>query len=89
VAGPDEIVVCGRGIDQRIRTIAPPDIGGPRQAKLIAPPNGSVGVGVTMATGCLLQKCPYAVKLIDLSAIPEAPPGSEADLIARGLLRDR
>lgn len=88
IAGPDEIVVCGRGIDQRVRTIAPPETGGPRQLRIAAPPNGSVGVSVT-ATGCFLQKCPKTFVLIDLSAIPVAPEGSDADLIARGLMRDR
>jgi phosphopantetheinyl transferase (holo-ACP synthase) len=87
IAGPDEIVVCGRGINQRIRSIAPPESGGPPQVKLVAPPNGSVGVGATAAV-CFLQKCPKKFVLIDLSSIPEAPEGSDADLISRGLMSD-
>jgi len=84
----DEIVVCGRGIDRRVRTIASPEAGGPPQLRIVAPPNGSVGASVTI-TGCFLQKCPKKFVLIDLSTIPEAPQGSDADLIARGLMRDR
>jgi hypothetical protein len=88
IAVSDEIIVCGRGINQRIRVIAPPEPGGPRQLRLVAPPNGSVGAGATI-TGCFLQKCPKKFVLIDLSSIPEAPAGSDADLVARGLMRDR
>lgn len=41
--------------------------------------------GVTIK-GCLslVQKCPPPIYYIDLSKIPEAPPGSDADKIARG-----
>jgi hypothetical protein len=86
VFGSDEILVCGRGSNQRIRTIAPPESGGPSQLKLVAPHNGSVGAGVTI-TGCFLQKCPRKFVLIDLSSIPKAAEGSDADLIGRGLMR--
>ena len=43
------------------------------------------GVGATMK-GCFFPPCPPPPALIvDVTALPEAPPGSDADRIARGL----
>lgn len=88
LAQSDEILVCGRGLNQRIVTLEPVEVGASKQIKLVAPANGSFGVGIAI-TGCFLQQCPRKVPLIDVSAFPEAPPGSDADLIARGEMRDR
>ena len=42
--------------------------------------------GPVVARGCFLPPCPRPMPvLIDLKAIPEAPPGSDADRIGRGL----
>ena len=49
--------------------------------------NGHLSGGASMR-GCIpgLQKCPPPPALIiDVAALPEAPPGSDADRIARGL----
>ncbi len=46
--------------------------------------------GVVAARGCFLPPCPKGpLYIIDLSAIPETPPGSDADKVARGEIRDR
>jgi len=82
---PDEIVVCARRRpDPRYEPPPPPM---PQDAKTVAlgapPVGGGVGAGVSVR-GCFLQKCPKPLYFIDLKAIPEPPPGSEADLISRG-----
>lgn len=42
--------------------------------------------GVAVARGCFIPPCPRPMPvLIDVAALPEAPPGSDADRIARGL----
>lgn len=42
--------------------------------------------GVVAARGCFIGPCPPEQPIIiDLDAIPEAPPGSDADRVARGL----
>lgn len=42
--------------------------------------------GIVVARGCFIPPCPPpAAILIDVEALPEAPPGSDADRIARGL----
>ena len=42
--------------------------------------------GVVAARGCFIPPCPPPMPiLIDVEALPEAPPGSDADRIARGL----
>ncbi|MGN6497893.1 MAG: hypothetical protein ACTHK5_11255 [Tsuneonella sp.] len=42
--------------------------------------------GVVVARGCFIPPCPPPKALmIDLKAIPEAPPGSDADRVGRGL----
>jgi hypothetical protein len=87
--GPDNaIVICRtRPPDPRY---APPKPRQPPTAKMVAlgaPPTGrGVGVGVVVR-GCFLQKCPKDLYFIDLKAIPEAPPGSDADRVGQGLLR--
>jgi hypothetical protein len=86
----DEIVVCGiRKPDPRY---APPPPAASPDAKTIAlgaPPSGrGAGVGVRIK-GCILQKCPRELYFIDLNTIPEPPPGSDADKIARGEMRAR
>lgn len=58
--------------------LPPPDVAGPGIFK------GPATVGSLCIPG--LQKCPPPPALmIDLSALPEAPAGSDADRIARGL----
>jgi hypothetical protein len=37
--------------------------------------------------GCFLQKCPKKLYFIDVSALPKAPAGSDADKISRGEMR--
>lgn len=81
----DEIVVCGhRRPDPRYEEVAPQ---APTDMKAVAfgapPMGGGVGAGVAI-TGCFLQKCPKKLYFIDLKAIPEPSPGTEADLIAKG-----
>lgn len=77
----DEIVVCAdRGKDQRLpEDTTNTDTGIPR-APVFAPRSAG---GVTV-TGCFLQKCPKELYFIDVKALPEAPPGSDADKIAKG-----
>ena len=42
--------------------------------------------GVVVARGCFIPPCPPPMPiLIDIEALPEAPPGSDADRIGRGL----
>lgn len=42
--------------------------------------------GVVVARGCFIPPCPPpAAIMIDIEALPEAPPGSDADRAARGL----
>jgi hypothetical protein len=80
-----EIVVCGRENGDRYRIqndSDSTDTGIPHADVGSHPPAGGVS-----ARGCFLQKCPREVYLIDLSKIPEAPPDSDADKIARGEMR--
>ncbi len=93
-----EIVVCGVDPDQeqfRIRSdrdaqddyaretmykndLRPPDVAGPGIFR------GPATVGGLCIPG--LQKCPPPPPIVvDFAALPEAPPGSDADRIARGL----
>ena len=87
----EEIIVCGE------RVVPDPPPPPPPRSRLFdipgvhfgAPPPGmGTGVGATIR-GCFLQKCPKKFVLIDLNSIPVAAPGSDADLIARGEMRDR
>lgn len=88
VAG--EITVCGRrSPDPHQKPVAPPPARDPNSLAYAPPaPGKGAGVGVTMRA-CILQKCPKPIYYIDLKAIPEAPPGSEADRIAKGEMRAR
>lgn len=94
----EEIVVCAREQEQsqfRLRSDEqaesdyarqtmdkgaprPPDVSGPGIFK------GPATIGGMCIPG--LQKCPPPPAItVDFSALPEAPPGSDADRIARGL----
>jgi len=49
-------------------------------------PNGSRMTPIVTIRGCYAPPCPpEAALLIDVGALPDAPPGSDADRIARGL----
>lgn len=93
-----EIVVCGVDPDQdqfRVRSdrdaeddyaretmyqndLRPPDVAGPGIFR------GPATVGGLCIPG--LQKCPPPPPIVvDFAALPQAPPGSDADRIARGL----
>ena len=82
-AAGNEIVVCAHQEDDaKYRAegnVGSTDTGVPHaDVGHHAPPGGLT------ARGCFLQKCPKPVYLIDLSKIPMAPPGSDADKIAKG-----
>ena len=82
---PDEIVVCARRRpDPRYAPPAPPLPPDNKTLALGAPPVGG-GFGASVSVrGCFLQKCPKQLYFIDLKAIPEPAPGSEAYAIAHG-----
>jgi hypothetical protein len=86
-----EIVVCGQTEDPaqfRVQSSSDLDPTGTGAKDSIprAPDVGTVYPGVVVATGCFIPPCPPPMPvLIDLKAIPEAPPGSDADRAARGL----
>ena len=86
-----EIVVCGQTEDQsRFRVKSSGDLdptgAGAKDNVPRAPAVGTVYPGIVVARGCFIPPCPPAMPvLIDLKAIPEAPPGSDADRAARGL----
>lgn len=84
------IIVCGR------RKISP-RLDPPESSTPTAQPDSkTIGLGsppiplrapsVTIR-GCFLQKCPKELYFIDVSALPKAPAGSDADKIARGEMR--
>lgn len=85
-----EIVVCGRQDDgSQYRGASSSDLdplgAGAKDTIPRAPSVETVYPGVAVASGCFVGPCPPPMPvLIDLKAIPEAPPGSDADLIARG-----
>ncbi|XUU61282.1 hypothetical protein ACRAQ6_03140 [Erythrobacter sp. HA6-11] len=91
-----EIIVCRRKRDQReFRTTSPSDAQ-KRYAEETAyandpqaPDVAGAGIfkGPATASGlCFIPPCPKeAALIIDIEALPEAPPGSDADRIARGL----
>jgi hypothetical protein len=76
----DEIVVCAEHEDPATQHVpsdtdnGDPDDGVPRAPDVSGLPSGGMRIGRT----------PVHPLIIDLSAIPEAPPGSDADLIAKG-----
>jgi hypothetical protein len=84
----DGIVVCAQQQEQsQFRTAGSPidgDKGAPRAPNLETQ-YPMVGPGVVFK-GCFIPPCPPPMpKIIDLKAIPEAPPGSDADRAAHGL----
>lgn len=85
----EAIVVCGRPAEDPDRyrvegSESDGTEGDPRAPNVETQYNHS-GVGVTFQ-GCFIPPCPPPMPLIiDLAAIPEAPPGSDADRAARGL----
>lgn len=84
----NDIVVCGRPTDVGPRYIPLPDPVRVAKPVMFTPPAKGVGVAVTIPL-CFLQKCPKKLYFIDLKSIPEAPPGSDADKIGRGMMKDR
>ncbi len=80
-----EIVVCGyRRPDPRFERPEAPQTNDSKMVAMGAPPaGGGVGGSVTVR-GCFLQKCPKPLYFIDMKAIPEPAPGSEAYAIAHG-----
>ena len=95
----DEIVVCAEPRSNRnFASIRAGDLdpagAGARGGVPRAPDVGHVyPPGQVSVSGCFIPPCPPPMpKIIDLKAIPEAPPGSDADRVARGLAptgRDR
>lgn len=90
----DEIVVCATDSSKyRVRSSAELNptsrdatrTGVPRAPDVGYHPPGGAGIG-----GCFLGPCPPpTMYMIDLASIPEAPPGSDADKIAKGEMRGR
>ncbi|MDN3647043.1 hypothetical protein QWY75_12595 [Pontixanthobacter aestiaquae] len=91
----DEIVVCAEEQDQsqfRVKSSSELD---PTSEEAIkdglprAPDVGGPGIfkgPATVGGLCLIPPCPKeAALIIDVTALPEAPPGSDADRISRGL----
>jgi hypothetical protein len=76
----DEIVVCAEHEDPAKQFVpsntdrGDPDDGVPRAPDVSGLPSGGMRIG----------KTPRHPLIIDLSKIPEAPPGSDADKIAKG-----
>jgi hypothetical protein len=87
-AREDEIVVCREiGDPEQYRVPSAADSGVIRDHIPRAPDLEPKYAGVPVATGCFIPPCPRPMpKMIDLSAIPEAPAGSDADRIGRGEL---
>ena len=88
----DEIVVCAQETDNdkyRVRSSSDLDPTGAGASGGVprAPDMETKYPGVAVASGCFIPPCPPPMPvLIDLKAIPEPPPGSDADRIARGEL---
>lgn len=93
----NDIVVCARNNDQfRAQSSSdedPTSSAGTNDGRLTPPDvagNGIFKGKPTMGGMCLIPPCPPPpVYMIDLSTIPEAPPGSDADKIAKGEVRAR
>ena len=86
-----EIVVCARQDNSdRFRAASSSDLDPTGAGARGGVPHADVETGypgVAVASGCFIPPCPPPMPvLIDLKAIPEAPPGSDADRIARGEL---
>lgn len=90
-----EIVVCAPEPEQfRVPSTAeddPTGAAGTDDGRLHTPDVAGKGIfkgKSTMSGMCLIPPCPKAQPyIIDLSSIPEAPAGSDADKIAKGELR--
>ena len=83
-ASGEEIVVCGESVDpERYRVPSPTDLGRTDDG-IPRAPNVSGLPDCSRATCIRVGRQPRQVNLIDLDAIPEAPPGSDADKIAKG-----
>jgi hypothetical protein len=88
-ASDGTIVVCGR-------RLPPPRLDPSDRPTTMRPDSKMTGLGsppiplrqpsVTFAI-CFLQKCPKKLYFFDISALPEPPPGSDADKISRGEMR--
>ena len=86
----DEIVVCAKEDNRNYRVQSSGDLdpagAGSKDKVPRAPDVGTVYPGIVVARGCFIPPCPPAMPvLIDLKAIPEAPPGSDAERVAHGL----
>ena len=80
----EEIVVCREiGDPERYRVPSPTDEGKTDDG-IPRAPNVSGLPDCSQATCIKMGRQPRQVNLIDLDAIPEAPPGSDADRIAKG-----
>ncbi len=92
-ARPGEILVCAPDQDQyRVQSSSELDpLLGTNDGRLTPPDVAGPGIFKGKATAsnlCLIPPCPPEQPLIiDLSAIPEAPAGSEADKVAKGEMR--
>lgn len=88
---PGEIVVCGGDEDQsqfRVKSSGEldPTGAGARDGVPHAPDLEPKYPGPVVARGCFIPPCPPPkAVLIDLKAIPEAPPGSDAERVGQGL----
>ena len=86
-----EIVVCAEIEEQgQFRVQSSGDLdpagAGARGGVPRAPDVGTSYPGAVVARGCFIPPGPPPMpKIIDLKVIPEAPPGSDADRVARGL----
>ncbi len=88
-----EIVVCGRGGEntdgvwdkddwERRYAAETMNKDNPQAPEVFGIPNH----GMVVARGCFIGPCPPPLAImIDIEALPEAPSGSDADRIARGL----
>lgn len=97
----DEIVVCAREQDNsQFRVKSSSELDGQSEEALDdgvprAPDVAGPGIfkgPATVGSLCIpgLQKCPPPpAYMIDFTALPDAPEGSDADLIARGLKKGR
>ncbi len=88
------IVVCRRRIDQsqfRIRSDGAAEDAYAEATKFANDPQapelfGIANHGAVAARSCFIPPCPPPLAIIiDVEALPQAPPGSDADRIARGL----
>ncbi|WP_156840775.1 hypothetical protein [Novosphingobium aquimarinum] len=88
-AASGEIVVCAQD-DSRFRAQSTSDVDPLSSQALndgsIRPPDLEPKYpGFTAARGCFIPPCPKGpAYFVDLEAIPDAPAGSDADLIGRG-----